>query len=217
MDNMKKVKKMNLNSFVGPGFSIKVTEGDDGAWLYSVKRYGKELAKGSADSRQKAEARCAARLGEVVIESGHAHAGKQEFRLKLRYWVQRRPYVVMHVLYSLMEHRKKMEVMNAAEREEQRLHRRDDKRGVAVKLPTHHLAKPADAVAEIVYDCCIALGLDGNKAFKWGEKTIGPAFSMPDAQSHIVVELKQKVKDAKKRRDAELPDDYDPEATDLEG
>lgn len=213
----KKAKKMNLNSFVGPGFSIKVTEGDDGTWLYSVKRYGKELAKGSAESRERAERRAALRLGETVIASGHAHAGKQEFRLKLRYWVQRRPYVVMHVLYSLMEHKKKMEVMRRAEKEEQRFHDRDDRRGVAVKLPTHHLAKPADGVAAIVYDCCVALELEGNRAFKWGERTIGPAFSMPDAKSHIVVELKHREKPAKANSEEDVPDDYDPDATDLEG
>lgn len=195
--------KGSVNTWVPPGYTIKVSEADEGGWQWAIRRYKKEVASGVTASRVKAERRLSIRLGEILLSAGQRGAATAGHRMKLRYWTERRPYVVMHVLYSLQHNRKRHEVLLDADREEKFLHKRDAKKGVAPPLPTHHLSKPPDTVAGITYDACMALGLVGAKAFRWGAEMLGPSFSHPDADTHLVVERKRAVAAPSKE------DDYD--------
>lgn len=180
---MKKMKKKNevkrMNFRVPQGLTFKLTPGDDGRWVWIVKRFATILGSGSVRDPQEAKKEMQAALLAAIESVALSSSKRAELRMKLKYWAQRRSYVVMHVFYRLSEGaaNDRDSICDDAATEEVALHAREGKS--ALPLPTHHLAKDARVLAGEIFDIATRLNLTGRAAYAWASNYFGFAFSKP--------------------------------------
>lgn len=169
-----------------------VKETSDGQWNWSLKMRKKEIATGSAETERGAWKKLRGKM-ELLVDVARKAGAKNATRQKLRSWCERRPYLVSHVLAMLAHGQKEGEIINRAADEEKALHDLELKNcGFAWPLPTHANAKSPQEAAGIVLGLCRELQLEGKRAFNFGSKAFGMAFSNPEAEDHVQVTRRSK-------------------------
>lgn len=148
------------------GMSYKVSPLPGKGVIWELKRYGREITKGFS----KNEAGAKKDLMEFLLAYTGSEAvkgwKKGEARKKIRDLTTRRPYLVEHVLGSLMAGAILRDVLDQAEEKEKEGFLQD-KSKFRVPIPNHHLTLPAPTAALRIVESLRILGL-------FGEDTASP-------------------------------------------
>lgn len=163
---------------VPSGFSYGTKKHMDSTVAWWVRRHGKELANGSADTAKNADAAVKKAIGELLVETGKKVMDRSRIQMVMKRYLVKRPYLVSHVFKGALTGMPVSEIALTATDGEQDWHDREEKRcGFAWPLSKHHSVKPAREAAEHVISLLRQLGVtDKKKLLAYARKHIGPAF-----------------------------------------
>jgi hypothetical protein len=145
----------------GIGFSqtLKEVKNKHGVpvWFWEVKRFGKTLGHGYEAEKEtaKEEAWKVTRAGmDDVTENSQA---KAKHRMKVKYMLQSRPYLMMGLCNRVLKGFEKIRLMEEASELEQEFYAYD-KSKKKKPLPTHHRTLRADIAAGQIFDAMVGAG-----------------------------------------------------------
>lgn len=169
----------------GTGYYASTKEYQEGAWVWSLSRWGAEIGRGVATSEKDARQQIWKLFQRAAENTADTARIRGKASATLKKWVPRRPYAVAATLEVLtLAGASKKRVMEEAESGEQAWAKKDSPK-MRIPLPTHHMSKTAAEIAAIVYDCCLTLGYitvdqgevkATKKLFAYGVRVIGHRF-----------------------------------------
>lgn len=191
-----------MNSDMAPGFAVRTRKNGSGEWEWEVVQFRRIAASGVCASEKEAAAALKTALGEQLMAAITTRYSKSVLRLKLRGLVERRPYVVMHVIGKALDGMKLAEVIALAGAEEIALHAADQARfgkEMISDLSTHANRKNPKEVAREVCDIIKGMGWKQGQLKKYAEDTFGPSFFTPGITVDDAIAMS--IADAKDRAD----------------
>ncbi len=170
----------------GFGYSMKCQE-VDGGWQWLVKFFKQELGRGNSKSRKDAEAAMAKVIGEHQVKKLTVSNDKMKWRMKLRYWLTRRPYLIAAVVEDIIGGSSRKSSILQAKDAEEHWAKKDKHR---IPIPTHYLTKDAADLAKELWEIFGQLGYitkdkdevetrNAKKLLKWAEDTFGDGWFNP--------------------------------------
>lgn len=156
----KEIKTMSGSVLIPMGMSYKVSPVAGKGVIWELKRYGREITKGFSKNETEAKKDLMVFLLEYTGSEAAKGWKKGEARKKIRDLATRRPYLVEHVLGSLMAGGILGDVIEQAEEKEKEGFAHD-KSKFKVPIPNHHLTLSARTAAMRIVESLRILGLFG--------------------------------------------------------
>lgn len=170
---------MGLNAELPRGFVVKLSKNTSEEWDWSVMRFGRPLASGHEKTEKAAAAALKKSAGEMVVDAAGSRATRSIAKLKLRSWVERRPFVAIHVFSRALDGVGLAEIIKTAEAEERELWRLERERcgeEMVPPLSEHPARKPALEVADDICKQIRALGWRKPQVKAYALKMFGEQF-----------------------------------------
>lgn len=143
------------------GMSYKVSEAEGGTgWIWELKRFSRLVAQGIATTEKLANKAVSDKILEYSGIMAATSDQKREARHAIKELAIKRPYLVQHVLGSLLAGGILKDVLEQAEEQELEIFHSEPKR-LAVPITTHHRALTPRQAAEKLVKCLRVLGLFG--------------------------------------------------------
>lgn len=158
---------MARSVLVPMGMSYKVSEAEGGTgWIWELKRFSRLVAQGISTSEKLANKAVADKILEYSGAMAATSDQKREARHSIKELTVKRPYLVQHVIGSLLAGGVLTDVLDQAEEQELEIFNSEHKK-LRVPIPTHHRALTPRQAAEKLVKCLRTLGL-------FGEDTANP-------------------------------------------
>lgn len=173
---LKAVEGKNMNVRVMPGWNFTCRKAVGSGWEWSIKLWRGVIAEGREESQKEARVALRKALGEAMLKSADGSLSKAPFRQDLKYYYEKRPWLVKAVLLLMLDGTAEKEIYRVADEEEKFYHHAERVLAGWKPFRLHPLSKPADVVAQKVYRAITGLGWKPRKIREWGLEAYGPRF-----------------------------------------
>lgn len=191
---------MSMNGELTSGFVARVMKNTSGEWDWSLTRYKNRVAGGHTKTEKEALAALKKAVGDALVDTTLDRNRRSIAKLKLKGWVERRPYIAMHVFGKALDGVGLGEIIKTAAHEEIAIHKAEQERcgeKLVPPLSEHPNRKPAREVADEMCALIRALGWKKPQLKKYTEDMFGPQFFNPGLTVEDMISMA--FEDAKKK------------------
>lgn len=169
---------MKISTELPTNVRVRCVENTSHEFDWTITQYGRTLAEGHARTSKEAEAALTAALGKTLLGTAVVKQKRSVLKLKLRSWVERRPYLVAFIIRQGLAGVPSNEVISGAEAGERHEWQVEfDRCGKIVPpLSDHPLRTPARKVAEQVVGLIRDLGMKREALQRYAGRMYGPQF-----------------------------------------
>lgn len=152
-------------------------------WFWEIKRYGKVVAQGAADTEGAAKSALGNALVDFLEKQGGKNADRNLLRTKLKHLLEKRPYLVAGACELLIGAQASKERLMSEAYDFELAWAEKDPKKYRVPLPTHARALLPHEAAEQFYELVVWLGLvkvdeesgemNSTRLLKWAREKFG--------------------------------------------